>query len=202
MRARVPQGLRIGLKREGVGATGKQVFVIAFCVGFPLFAPGSVIPQGASSSLQPCRNSRALASSAATNMRGCLPNLQHMHPSWPPPLFLQYLTNPLTHTHTQTHTLCNLTSFLQHPSAEGDIFPQAITTLTCKVCFCLRHQLLYSRPLIFSHLEKKNVENNPPTGQLLPFCSGLQRSCRSALSEVKRSVWGLLCGQHARTKVI
>lgn len=182
MRARVPQGRRIGQKSEGVRPKeGKErASVHHSLLSFSLlWHPGQPAPEvQRSAAMQKHPRSCPLGCSqhkdclpksliCSTCVQVCLPR----QPPQPP----------------HAHTLNTTSSLPPHPAAEGDVFPQAITTVTCYV---FAHS---TKCLRAGHLGKPNVgKNNPPTGQLLPFGSGLRKSCRSALSQrkVKKSMWG------------
>lgn len=116
--------------------------------------------------------------------RSCLrrlpgPNLQHMRPGFPSP--------PPTHTHSETPSL-PFPSLPAQPSAEGVVFPQAITEVT-KFVFAQSTKCLHAGPnfvlLFFQSLrqEKGAKRGGEQPRQLLPFRSGLRKSCRSALSQ-------------------
>lgn len=196
MRARVPQRLRRGQKSEGVRQKeGKRANKCSSrpAVSLPPLVPGSAGPQGAAS-LQPCGNTRALVSPTAHRRKSCLPkpNLQHMPPPNLPPL-------PPTpphpqHTHAYTHSTTT-SSLPPHPAAEGDVFPRAITTVRCKVCFCSWHQVFASWTFTFSHLGKQNVAGEgggqPAHWTIAPFLFWVTDPTQLQIRETKV---GGVCG--------
>lgn len=128
VRARVPQGLRTGQAREWDRKKKRASECSTLLSLFLLSHPRQSAPKMQQSAAMQKHPHSCLFHNS--QYRGCLPklNLQHMR--------LHKFASPnssstASPTPSPTIRIHATTSLPPHPAAEGDVFPQAITTVRC-----------------------------------------------------------------------
>ena len=133
---RVPRGLRIGQKSEGVRqkkrGKSKQMFITAHCLSSSPSFRTRVSRPPRCSSLQPCRkhpHSCLLRCSPTQGLPTKRPNLQHMRPPTP------------SHTHTRYDPFPSSTPLLLKVTFFHLLLLQWHAKFFCFFCCCLQHSI-------------------------------------------------------------